>query len=191
MRCAILKTPWKAWRNLWWIVYMNCQPIYLLWRSSWSWPCWSTFTPQVVRANPPRPTTTDDLERDRVLSQRIALFGWVDEKNPDIPEGEESNGFLMFAQQGSSSIYHFLCTKLSWFSPELLKINHYKAFRDKLICMLNYCKVIFGLLFTSSLSRVKLTSIRLDSPPAQWWGGRFIYSDHLCGSQSEPGASAF
>jgi hypothetical protein len=27
---------------------------------------------------------------------------------------------------------------------ELLKINHYKAPRDKLICVLNCCKVIFG-----------------------------------------------
>jgi len=87
-----------------------------------------TFTPQLAHANPPRPITTDDLERDRVLSQRIALFGWLEEKNLDIPEGEGSNGFLMFAQQ------------------ELLKINHYKAPRDKLICILNSCKVIFGLI---------------------------------------------
>ena len=27
---------------------------------------------------------------------------------------------------------------------ELLKINHYKAPRDKMICILNCCKVIFG-----------------------------------------------
>ena len=27
---------------------------------------------------------------------------------------------------------------------ELVKINHYKAPRDKLICILNCCKVIFG-----------------------------------------------
>ncbi|KAF5361815.1 hypothetical protein D9756_002397 [Leucocoprinus leucothites] len=87
-----------------------------------------TFTPQVTRAHPSRPTTTDDLERDRVLSQRIALFGWLEEKHLDIPTGEGSKGFMMFAQQ------------------ELLKINHYKAPRDKLICILNCCKVIFGLL---------------------------------------------
>ncbi|KXN84246.1 Vacuolar protein sorting-associated protein 9a [Leucoagaricus sp. SymC.cos] len=87
-----------------------------------------TFTPQVSRANPPRPVTTDDLERDRVLSQRIALFGWLEEKHLDVPTGEGSKGFMMFAQQ------------------ELLKINHYKAPRDKLICILNCCKVIFGLL---------------------------------------------
>ncbi|TFK80324.1 hypothetical protein K466DRAFT_667720 [Polyporus arcularius HHB13444] len=87
-----------------------------------------TFTPQVARAVPPRPVTTDDLERDRVLAQRIALFGWIEAKHLDVPEGEGSEGFLMFAQQ------------------ELLKINHYKAPRDKLICILNCCKVIFGLI---------------------------------------------
>jgi hypothetical protein len=27
---------------------------------------------------------------------------------------------------------------------EILKVNHYKAPRDKLICVLNCCKVIFG-----------------------------------------------
>jgi Rab5 GDP/GTP exchange factor len=49
---------------------------------------------------PPRPITTDDLERDRVLSQRVALFGWIEEKHLDIPVGEGSSGFMMFAQQG-------------------------------------------------------------------------------------------
>ena len=62
--------------------------------------CHSTFTPQVVRMVPPRPVTTDDLERDRVLSQRIALFGWIEPKHLDIPEEHGSEGFMMFAQQG-------------------------------------------------------------------------------------------
>ncbi|KAF5373276.1 hypothetical protein D9615_007395 [Tricholomella constricta] len=87
-----------------------------------------TFTPQVLHAVPPRPITADDLERDRVLTQRIALFGWIEDKHLDIPEGEGSAGFLLFAQQ------------------ELIKINHYKAPRDKLICILNCCKVIYGLI---------------------------------------------
>ena len=56
--------------------------------------------PQLREAFPPRRITTDDLERDRVLGQRIALFGWIEEKHLDIPEGTESKGFLMFAQQG-------------------------------------------------------------------------------------------
>ncbi|OCB86344.1 hypothetical protein A7U60_g6659 [Sanghuangporus baumii] len=87
-----------------------------------------TFTPQLAEAQPPRPITTDDLERDRVLAQRIALFGWIEEKHIEVPDPADSGGFLMFAQQ------------------ELLKINHYKAPRDKLICVLNCCKVIFGLI---------------------------------------------
>lgn len=87
-----------------------------------------TFIPQLAEAIPPRPITTDDLERDRILAQRIALFDWIEEKHLEVPEGPDSRGFLMFAQQ------------------ELLKINHYKAPRDKLICILNCCKVIFGLI---------------------------------------------
>ncbi|KAH9967182.1 hypothetical protein BC827DRAFT_1123296 [Russula dissimulans] len=87
-----------------------------------------TFTPQLARASPPRPVMTDDLERDRVFSQRTALFGWVQPAHLDVPTGEGTNGFLLFAHQ------------------ELIKINHYKAPRDKLICILNCCKVIFGLI---------------------------------------------
>ena len=47
--------------------------------------------------------TTDDLERDHVLAQRIALFGWIEEKHLDVPEEDGSKGFLMFAQQGNRS----------------------------------------------------------------------------------------
>ena len=68
----------------------------------------STFTPQLAHANPPRPITTDDLEKDRVLSQRIALFSWLEEKHLDIPEAGGSKGFLMFAQQGGGAIFSCL-----------------------------------------------------------------------------------
>ncbi|KAG8755584.1 hypothetical protein FRC12_010847 [Ceratobasidium sp. 428] len=112
-----------------------------------------TFSPQISRSG--KPVTTDDLERDRVLKQRIALFGWIRPEHLDIPmklpEGDSSSsekkvedlspasaeksadseismGFLLFAQQ------------------EMNKIDHYKAPRDKLICILNSCKVIFGLI---------------------------------------------
>ncbi len=64
----------------------------------------STFTPQLYLCVPPRRVTTDDLERDAVLSQRIALFGWIEEKHLDVPEGEGSKGFLEFAQQGIHSL---------------------------------------------------------------------------------------
>lgn len=47
-----------------------------------------------------RQITTDDLERDHVLFQRIRLFGWITETHLDIPQGENNEGFLNFAQQG-------------------------------------------------------------------------------------------
>lgn len=37
-------------------------------------------------------------------------------------------------------------------SPEILKLNGYRAPRDKVICILNCCKVIFGLLKNSKKS---------------------------------------
>lgn len=86
-----------------------------------------TFSPAIKREGK-WSVQTDDLERDRVLKQRIRLFGWISEKHLDIPTGDHSRGFLDFAIQ------------------ELLKINHYKAPRDKVICILNCCKVIFGLI---------------------------------------------
>jgi len=62
--------------------------------------CGSTFTPQVALLVPKRQITADDLERDRVLKERTALFGWLEEKHLDVPEGEGSKGFIMFAEQG-------------------------------------------------------------------------------------------
>lgn len=61
----------------------------------------STFTPQLV---PSQPITTDDLERDAVFSQRVRLFGWVQEKHLDVPDGEASQGFLSFAEQGGCGV---------------------------------------------------------------------------------------
>lgn len=61
---------------------------------------------------PPRPVTSDDLERDRVLSQRIALFRWVEPHHLDIPEGPGFEGFLMFAQQGEDRVQILYCLLL-------------------------------------------------------------------------------
>ena len=71
----------------------------------------------------------EDVERDDILAQKIRIYSWVREEHLDIaavgPNGER---FLRLAQQ------------------ELLKIKGYRAPRDKVICVLNCCKVIFGLL---------------------------------------------
>lgn len=71
----------------------------------------------------------EDVERDDILAQKIKIYGWVREEHLDIPMiAESGRRFLKLAQQ------------------ELLKISTYRAPRDKIICVLNCCKVIFGLL---------------------------------------------
>lgn len=71
----------------------------------------------------------DDVERDNVIAQKIKIYGWIREEHLDIkPLGPKGEKFLTLAQQ------------------ELLKINSYRAPRDKVICVLNCCKVIFGFL---------------------------------------------
>ncbi|MCJ1433934.1 hypothetical protein MMC27_003299 [Xylographa pallens] len=71
----------------------------------------------------------EDVERDEVLAQKVRIYGWVKEEHLDIrPIEDGGRRFLSLAQQ------------------ELLKIESYRAPRDKVICVLNCCKVIFGLL---------------------------------------------
>ncbi|EWC48970.1 hypothetical protein DRE_00275 [Drechslerella stenobrocha 248] len=71
----------------------------------------------------------EDVERDEILSQKVKIYGWVREEHLDIEAvGESGRKFLSLACQ------------------EILKINNYRAPRDKVICVLNCCKVIFGLL---------------------------------------------
>lgn len=74
----------------------------------------------------------EDVERDDVIAQKITIYGWISEEHLDIkPITEKGRKFLVLAQQ------------------ELLKINSYRAPRDKVICVLNACKVIFGFLKNS------------------------------------------
>jgi hypothetical protein len=74
----------------------------------------------------------EDVERDEVIAQKIKIYGWIREEHLDIkPLGPKGEKFFTLAQQ------------------ELLKINSYRAPRDKVICVLNCCKVIFGFLKNS------------------------------------------
>ena len=60
-----------------------------------------TFVPALTDAQKAS-TQTDDLERDHVLSQRIRLFGWVDERHLDLPKHEDNESFVDFAKQGTT-----------------------------------------------------------------------------------------
>ncbi|KAF9900316.1 hypothetical protein EC991_007637 [Linnemannia zychae] len=74
------------------------------------------------------PSTTDDAERDEVLTQKIRIFRWIRPEHLDIPDNPHNAAYLDKAQ------------------AELKKINSYKAPRDKVICILNCCKFIFTLI---------------------------------------------
>ncbi|KAF8538617.1 hypothetical protein BDD12DRAFT_740641 [Trichophaea hybrida] len=73
----------------------------------------------------------EDVERDEVLTQKVRIYSWIREEHLDIGDtvsGEGGRRFLDLAMK------------------EMLKIGSYRAPRDKVICVLNCCKVIFGLL---------------------------------------------
>jgi hypothetical protein len=108
-----------------------------------------TFSPAIAPTEPIHPTSKgrrrqeslgpgrrgqhqEDVERDEILAQKVRIYKWVSEEHLDIkPVNEKGKKFLQLAQQ------------------ELLKIKGYRAPRDKVICILNCCKVIFGFLRTS------------------------------------------
>ncbi|RKP09183.1 hypothetical protein THASP1DRAFT_7808, partial [Thamnocephalis sphaerospora] len=79
-------------------------------------------------------STTDDAERDEITHQKIQIFRWIKEEHLDIPTTANNESYFEFAQKAC------WCLLL-----ELLKMNNYRAPRDKLICILNCCIVIFSM----------------------------------------------
>lgn len=71
-----------------------------------------------------------DLSNDTTLREKVAEFRFVKPEDLDIPS----------ALTGRLSKFVHLS------GEELNKINRFKAPRDKMICILNSCKVIFGIL---------------------------------------------
>lgn len=87
----------------------------------------------------------EDFERDEILGQKVRIYGWIREEHLDIlPVGDGGQRFLALAQQGMYVSKPFWWAIPNVFVTELLKINSYRAPRDKIICVLNCCKVIFG-----------------------------------------------
>lgn len=116
------------------------------------------------------------------MGQKMKLFGWVTEANLDLdlsgsqpPEAKASASEASEAQEGREDEADELkgtekqvermepAAKprdpgvdgfLEFAKQELLKINQYKAPRDKMICILNCCKVIFGASLSRSLTQL-------------------------------------
>lgn len=72
----------------------------------------------------------EDVERDEVLTQKVRIYSWIREEHLDIGDTVSGDGGRRF---------------LDLAMKEMLKIGSYRAPRDKVICVLNCCKVIFGL----------------------------------------------
>ncbi|KAK9792230.1 hypothetical protein WJX73_000744 [Symbiochloris irregularis] len=72
-----------------------------------------------------------DLERDEALAQRISALSFVRPEHLDIPQALRDEQSWVLA------------------TTELHKINQYKAPRDKLVCILNCCRVINNLLLAA------------------------------------------
>ncbi|CAD7697933.1 unnamed protein product [Ostreobium quekettii] len=73
----------------------------------------------------------EDTERDHLLSTRLVALHFVRPHHLDIPDNVITNETLLLAVK------------------ELQKMNVYKAPRDKLVCILNCCRVIQNLLKTA------------------------------------------
>jgi hypothetical protein len=71
------------------------------------------------------PITTDDLEKDFVLSERIRIFSWVREKHLDVPEGEASQGFLAFAEQGKCLLPRHNTLMMIWVRLTMTVLSNY------------------------------------------------------------------
>ncbi|ODV95420.1 hypothetical protein PACTADRAFT_42339 [Pachysolen tannophilus NRRL Y-2460] len=84
-------------------------------------------------AIPPKKLTTshkEDLIQDLKLAENLVKFQWLEPRHLDLPES------LMLS---NSSFIKLSCIEIN-------KLNNYKSPRDKIICVLNCCKVIFGLI---------------------------------------------
>lgn len=98
------------------------------------------FPPALVNTIKLSPSHKEVLLQDLKLLENLIRFQWIENRHLDIPDS---------IMDGSQSFF-----KLS--SNELNKLNNYKSPRDKIICILNCCKVIFGLI------RKKLVDAKLE-----------------------------
>ncbi|WBW72071.1 GEF Vps901 [Schizosaccharomyces osmophilus] len=87
------------------------------------------FSPEIAKSGMPLSSEhSDDVEEDHILSQKMELFQWVREEHLDIKRAKSSSKFFRLA------------------ADELQRINDYHAPRDKIICLMNCCKVIYSYL---------------------------------------------
>ncbi|GMM38556.1 guanine nucleotide exchange factor [Saccharomycopsis crataegensis] len=75
----------------------------------------------------------EDNKKDELLTNQVLRFSWITNRHLDLEDG-----FIMAGE-----------TFVQMAIAELIKINNYRSPRDKIICILNCCKVIFAMLKNS------------------------------------------
>lgn len=99
-----------------------------------------TFPPNVAKSlgNREAESTYKDLEEDEEFARQLEKFSWVNGSHLDI----DLESLSRLRTQVSDDDSNFL----DYAIQELNKINDYRAPRDKIICILNSCKIIFSFL---------------------------------------------
>lgn len=95
------------------------------------------FPPEVVKQNLsyiPEPYTLD-LQKDESFALQLEKFSWINGNHLDIDMNDLANKIV----KNDQSFLEYAITELN-------KINNYRAPRDKIICILNACKIIFSYL---------------------------------------------
>ncbi|KAF9682572.1 hypothetical protein SADUNF_Sadunf05G0123000 [Salix dunnii] len=94
----------------------------------------------------------DDIKVDKQLSEKISLIQqFIRPENLDIkPTFQNETSWLAEPPLDGSNLLMPCDLKLA--QKELQKINLYRAPRDKLVCILNCCKVINNLLLNASMA---------------------------------------
>lgn len=76
----------------------------------------------------------DDLDEDEKFSEKAEKYQWIEGKHLDVDFNEVCSN--------TKPNFDFI----EYASNEIRKVNDYKAPRDKIICILNCCKIIFSFL---------------------------------------------
>lgn len=102
-----------------------------------------TFSPEVFNKNESRTPESflQDLLDDVKFTTQLDKFSWVSGPHLDVDLNEISQR----KRESSKESLNYLDQAIN----ELNKINNYRAPRDKIICILNSCKIIFSLLRVS------------------------------------------
>lgn len=87
-------------------------------------------------------TSLSDIQSDESFSQQIEKFSWVDGNHLDV-DLDELTKFKLGNKKADLSFMEYAITELN-------KIDKYRAPRDKIICILNSCKIIFSFLKVNS-----------------------------------------